>query len=127
MTAPHSDKVRGIGSAGSDRARELNVFLVVYELTDLVGDDDAEPAQRLLAAIESYPAHARLTRSAWLVRARGNAADLLDDLDRHLTRGDEIFVATLSGEAAWRNVACDYHHLAHALTGGETEEAAESG
>jgi hypothetical protein len=93
---------------------DVNAFLVVYELADVESEDPEEYA-RLLETLKGYPAHARLTRSSWIVKTRGTPADLLESLDRHLLQADRVFIGALTGEAAWRNVACGFEWLTENL------------
>jgi hypothetical protein len=97
---------------GDGRDDELNVLLVVYELADLAPESE-DPAQysRLIEALRSHPVHARLTHSAWIVETASDPDQLLASLDAHLDPADRVFVAQLTGVAAWRNAACGFQWL----------------
>lgn len=40
--------------------------------------------------------------STWIVRSTLTAVEIRDELAKHIDRNDEILVAQLTGEAAWR-------------------------
>jgi hypothetical protein len=95
---------------------ELNLFLIVYELAS---PTNGEPAtDQLLHTLEAYPATTRLTDSAWVVRTPRSVTAVFDALDRALGADDRLFVGSLTGEAAWRNVEHGYDWLDEAFAPG---------
>ena len=95
---------------------DLNVLLVVYELADIAPDEkEPDTYSRIVETIRSHPNHARLTHSAWLIETSATPADVLDSLVKDLARTDRVFVAALTGELAWRNVADDFEWLSRHL------------
>lgn len=95
---------------------ELNLFLIVYELA---APPHGEPAtDELLEMLEAYPATTRLTDSAWVVRTPRSVTGVFDALDGALGADDRLFVGTLSGEAAWRNIEHGYDWLSEAFEPG---------
>ena len=62
-------------------------------------------------ALRAYSAWARITESTWFVRTNESCAQVRDKLLTHMDGNDRIFVAELTGVAAWRNVLCDSEYL----------------
>jgi hypothetical protein len=96
--------------------RELNLFLIVYELAS---PPNGEPAtDQLLRTLEGHPATTRLTDSAWVVRTPRSVSAVFDALDEALAPDDRLFVGSLTGEAAWRNIEHGYDWLEEAFAPG---------
>lgn len=96
---------------------ELNLFLIVYELAG--AGNGREPANAELSGeLDAHPATTQLTRSAWVVRTPRSVCGVFDALDRHLDPEDRLFVGSLTGEAAWRNIERGYDWLAEAFEPG---------
>lgn len=100
-------------SQAGDSRDEMRVFLIALDLSE----QDGEAPERLVDVLESYPDHVRLWPSAWVVKAPGTAADVLEAVDEHLSRPDRVFVAAIAGDAGWRNVECDFTWLRENLEG----------
>ena len=98
------------------RESDLNLFLIVYELADPPGDEPG--TDELLRTLESYPATTRLTDSAWVVRTPRSVSGVFDSLDSALGADDRLFVGSLTGEAAWRNIEHGYDWLEEAFEPG---------
>jgi hypothetical protein len=78
-------------------------LLVAY---DLVGTDaTSENYEKLIARIKEYP-WARVELSTWIVKTDAKAKAVRDDLRAYMHASDRLFVAVLTGEAAWHNVRC---------------------
>ena len=73
-------------------------YWVSYDL-DKPGQDYTE----LIAAIRKLGGK-RILLSDWLLKSSYTAAQLRDHLSTFVDSNDRIFVAALTGEAAWRNV-----------------------
>lgn len=98
------------------RMTELNLFLIVYELAS---PTNGEPAtDELLQTLEGYPATTQLTDSAWVVRTSRSVSGVFDALDQALGAEDRLFVGSLTGEAAWRNIEHGYDWLNEAFAPG---------
>jgi hypothetical protein len=83
----------------------MNTILVAY---DLIGTDESSADyQRLIKRIKEYPNWAKVLYSTFIVKTSWSPSQVRDDLDKYLDRNDRIFVAALTGVAAWRNVICD--------------------
>lgn len=109
---------------GVPSAAELNLFLIVYEL---VAHGNGRPPENpaLERELERYPSTTQLTDSSWVVRTPRSVTGVFDALDRHLEPDDRLFVGSLTGEAAWRNVERGYAWLHEAFDpGGPIEERA---
>jgi hypothetical protein len=96
---------------------ELKLLLIVYELAYPHNGDERSDAG-LLRALERYSAHTRLTERAWVLRTQSSVASVFDALDRHLRDEDRLFVASMTGEAAWRNIERGYDWIGGAFAPG---------
>lgn len=70
----------------------------------IVGYDLSEPGQQyacLKERIEAYGYYCHLQKSVWIIVTSDSAASIRDNLKVCLDRNDSLFVARLSGEAAW--------------------------
>lgn len=65
----------------------------------------------LYKAIKSYGTWAHITESTWFIKTNDTCVQVCNKLTAHMDGNDRIFVATLSGVAAWRNVICDDDYL----------------
>jgi len=65
----------------------------------------------LINAIKSYPGWARICESSWLIVSDRSCVAIRDHLKSYIDSNDRIFVASLTGEAAWYNVICDPNYL----------------
>ena len=61
--------------------------------------------------IKSFSAWAHITESVWFVSSDKTCASIRDELKQVVDSNDRIFVAELTGVAAWRNVLCDSDYL----------------
>ncbi|MGX4584065.1 CRISPR-associated protein Cas2 [Paenibacillus chitinolyticus] len=57
----------------------------------------------LITAIKAYPGCAKLTESCWIIATQDSCKTIRENLYQHLDSNDRIFVAKLTGEAAWKN------------------------
>jgi hypothetical protein len=62
------------------------------------GRDYLELAEAIAALGENWPC----TRSMWVLTSGRTAAEIRDALKPHLGANDEMLVAELTGQAAWR-------------------------
>ncbi len=65
----------------------------------------------LYKAIKSYGGWARITESSWFVKTNDTCKQVYDKLNAQIDNNDRVFVAVLTGTAAWRNVLCDSEYL----------------
>ena len=75
----------------------------------IVTYDLCNPGQNyaaLIDRIKQYPKASKVTESCWLISTTWSCAKVRDDLTRFMDTNDKIFVAALTGEAAWKNIIC---------------------
>lgn len=65
----------------------------------------------LYKAIKAYGVWAHITESTWFIKTNESCAQVRDKLLTHMDSNDRIFVAALTGVAAWRNVLCSSEYL----------------
>ncbi len=73
----------------------------------LIGYDLISPGRdysRLIEAIKSYGSWCHALESTWLVSTTQSAGQIRDHLRQFIDANDRLFVARLSGEAAWYNL-----------------------
>jgi hypothetical protein len=61
--------------------------------------------------IKSYPVWAHITKSTWFVKTDESCVQIRDKIKKEIDSNDTLFVATLTGEAAWTNVICENDYL----------------
>lgn len=66
---------------------------------------------KLYEAIKSYSILARITESTWFIKTGETCAQVRDNLKACMDSNDRLFVAQLTGTAAWSNVLCDSEYL----------------
>ena len=81
----------------------MSAYIISYDLRKPGRNYDD-----LYKRIKSYSGWAHVTESTWCVSAYGQtAARIRDYLNDAIDANDRLFVATLSGEAAWQGLASD--------------------
>lgn len=80
--------------------------IIEYDLQKPGRDYDA-----LYEAIKSYGTWAHVTESTWFIKTEDSCAQVRDKLKQVVDSNDRLFVATLTGEAAWHNDICDNDFL----------------
>lgn len=73
-----------------------NCKIVTYDLCAPLRD-----YKSLIDAIKSYSSSCKLTESCWLISSTQKCSEVRDNLKKHLDKDDRLFVAALTGEAAW--------------------------
>ena len=76
-----------------------NAKIVCYDLCQPGRD-----YSRLISRIQQYRNVCKLTESCWIISTTANCEQLRDDLRNYVDTNDRIFVAALTGAAAWRNM-----------------------
>lgn len=61
--------------------------------------------------LKSFPEWARITESTWFVSSPKSCETIRDEIMRIVDSNDRIFVAELTGVAAWYHVICDSNYL----------------
>lgn len=78
-------------------------------MSKIITYDLCQPGQNyedLISAIKEYSKWARVTESTWIIVTDDSCETIRNNLVQHIDTNDRLFVAKLSGEAAWRNVKC---------------------
>lgn len=79
----------------------MKSLILTYDLCE-PGKDYAS----LYEKIKSYSKWAKITESTWFIKTDKTCVDVRDELTSEMDDNDRLFVAELSGVAAWRNVIC---------------------
>lgn len=61
--------------------------------------------------IKSFNAWAHITESTWFVKTDSSCVDIRNAISKIVEDSDSIFVAELTGVAAWKNVICNSNFL----------------
>lgn len=80
----------------------MPAYIVTYDLHT--------PGQKytcLKEKLEAYGYYCHLQQSVWIVVSSNDSASIRDNLATCLDSNDSLFVAKLSGEAAWRGFSED--------------------
>lgn len=75
----------------------MAAYIVTYDLKQ-VGQNYIGITRKL----ETYTMHWRMQGSVWIVQTSKTAAQIRDGLAACLDQNDNLFVARLEGEAAWK-------------------------
>ena len=84
--------------------------IIEYDLRKPGRDYDA-----LYEAIKSYGTWAHVTESTWFIKTDDSCVQVRDKLMQAMDSNDRLFVASLTGEAAWHNVICKSDFLKEQL------------
>ncbi len=79
----------------------MNSFIISY---DLIGVD--KQYDDLINAIKGFQIWANITESTWFVKSSQTSGQIRNMLLELIDSTDRIFVAKLTGEAAWNNPIC---------------------
>ena len=60
----------------------------------------------LYEKIKSYGTWAHICESTWIISTTDSCSDIRDNLKSVIDSNDRLFVAALTGGAAWSNVLC---------------------
>ncbi len=80
----------------------------------IISYDLCEPGQdyeNLINKIKSYATWGKINKSTWVVNSAERSTDIRNKLKPYVDRGDKLFVAKLTGEAAWTNCDCSDNWL----------------
>lgn len=84
--------------------------LITYDLRKVGQNYDG-----LIQKIKSFITVAKLCESAWIVKTALSSVQVRDALKPQIDSNDRLFVASLTGEAAWFNTICDSNWLTENL------------
>lgn len=87
----------------------MDKFIVTYDLRSPGQDYSA-----LISRIKSYT-YSKICESAWIVRSNKDASQIRDDLVQEIDKNDRLFVAKLTGQAAWHNCIDTNENIKKAL------------
>ena len=73
--------------------------------------------EELYKALKSYRVCAPITEPTWFIKTDETCVQVSDKLMAHMDKNDRIFVAALTGAAAWSNVLCNSESLKKNLEG----------
>ena len=75
----------------------MNKFIITYDLRN-PGKDYSS----LISKIKTY-SYSKVCESVWIIRSNLGSSEIRDSLMKEIDYNDRLFVAKLSGEAAWKN------------------------
>lgn len=81
-------------------------YIVTYDLCGKEKDYTS-----LINKIKGYTSWAHVTESAWFIKTSESATSIRDNLKKCMDVDDRLFVAELTGTAAWSNVLCKSQYL----------------
>ena len=81
-------------------------YIITYDLCDNSKDYD-----KLYECIKSNYCWAKLTESSWFIKTNSTSSQIRDRIGKVIDSKDRLFVAKLTGEAAWNNVICSNQYL----------------
>lgn len=84
--------------------------IIEYDLCSPGANYDA-----LYEAIKSFGTWAHITESTWFVKTDSTYVQIRDKLLAEMDANDRLFVAELTGAAAWHNVICSNEFLSKHL------------
>lgn len=87
----------------------MNTYIINYDLR--ISRDYTS----IIEAIKKYGTYARVLESTWVIKSTSSASQIRDYLIQFLDLDDGVFVAKLTGEAAWRKVLCTNEWLKNNL------------
>ncbi len=77
-------------------------FIITYDL-----NKTGQNYKNLEDAIKSYGTWAKITTTTYTIVTNSSAVDVRNYLQKYIDSNDELFVAKLSGEAAWTGLGTD--------------------
>lgn len=84
-------------------------------MTSMIIDYDLRSPGRnydeLYKAIRAYGVWAHIAESSWFIKTNETCVQVRNNLTAHMDSNDRLFVAELTGVAAWRNILCDSEYL----------------
>lgn len=83
----------------------MNSYIISYDL------NNEKDYSKLIKEIESYSNAAKINKSVWFINSHNSSSAIRDNLKNYTDSDDSLFIAKLTGEAAWKNVICSSKHL----------------
>lgn len=75
----------------------MNKYLITYDL-----NCPGKKYSSLISKIKAYT-NVKICESAWIIRSNSDSVQIRDTLIQEIDTNDSLFVAKLTGEAAWKN------------------------
>jgi hypothetical protein len=72
-------------------------YIITYDLLT-----PGQDYSKLISAIKSYSDYAKISESCWIISTTKSSVQIRDHLTQFIDKNDRIFVAKLTGEAAWK-------------------------
>ena len=88
----------------------MNKLIVTYDLCGRNKNYDG-----LLDRLENFPTHLKIIKSSWVSRTIYSCAKVRDELQKQIDSDDMLFVAKLTGEAAWTKTESNSSEIKKAL------------
>lgn len=80
----------------------MAVYIVTYDL-----HKQGQNYECIIQKLNAYGTHWHMQQSVWIIETTQSAAQVRDNLITCLDANDKLFVAKLSGEAAWYGYTSD--------------------
>lgn len=84
----------------------MESFIISYDL-----NNSGKNYDDLIEKIKTYSKWAKINKSVWFVKSNKKCPEIRDDLKSVMDEDDSLFVAKLTGAAAWHNTICKSQHL----------------
>lgn len=79
----------------------MSSFIISYDLCE-----PGQDYENLINKIKAYGTWGKINQSTWVVNSLEKSIDIRNKLKPYVDRDDKLFVAKLTGEAAWTNCDC---------------------
>lgn len=79
----------------------MSSFLVTYDLCK-----PGQNYEKLIEEIKRFGTYAKINDSSWVIIQDCQSVDVRDKLKPHIDSNDKLFVAKLTGQAAWTKCSC---------------------
>lgn len=89
----------------------MDCFFISYDLCKPKQD-----YEKLIDKIKSFSKIVRVNKSCYLVQTTKQSVDIRDMLRPYIDSNDRLFVAKLTGQAAWSNCIDNNDHIKDCLT-----------
>ncbi|MDB7101876.1 CRISPR-associated protein Cas2 [Enterococcus mundtii] len=84
----------------------MDSFIISYDL-----NNSGKNYDDLIKKIQTYSKWAKVNKSVWFFKSNKTCKEIRDDLKSVMDKDDSLFVAKLTGTAAWSNTICSSQHL----------------
>ncbi|MFO7195662.1 CRISPR-associated protein Cas2 [Enterococcus faecium] len=84
----------------------MDSFIISYDL-----NKSGKNYDDLIKKIKTYSKWAKINESVWFFKSNKKCPEIRDDLKSVMDKDDSLFVAKLTGAAAWHNTICSSQHL----------------